>query len=107
VAAGSRITPARGYDALGKRAGQVTQKFMGANEMLKRLGAQTGSEEMAKALLVKRGQMTESGAWTKEGAKRNAMTAEERAIDRASTASGNAKSKYVYNPGTNRATLKR
>lgn len=105
VVSGSRITPARGYTSTGKKA--QTQAHMGANEMLQRLGAQTGSEEMAKALLVKRGQMTEAGAWTKEGAKRNAMTAEERAIDRASKTGGHPAKKYTYNPGTNRATLKK
>lgn len=80
---------------------------MGSGEMLQRLTAQVGDEGKAKGLLVARGQMTEAGAWTAAGAKRNAMTAEERAIDRASKASGNSKGKYVYNPGTNRATLKR
>jgi len=34
------------------------------------------------------------------------MTAEERAVDRASKESGRAASEYTYDPTTNRATLK-
>jgi hypothetical protein len=34
------------------------------------------------------------------------MTAEERAIDRASKESGRSASEYTYDPTTNRATLK-
>jgi len=43
---------------------------------------------------------------TKKGLARDAMTAQERAIDRASKGSGRNKTEYVYNPRTNRATLK-
>lgn len=106
MVAGSRITPARGYTSTGKKA--QTQAHMGSGEMLKRLTAQVGGDEgKARALLISRGHMTEAGDWTKEGAKRNAMTAEQRAIDRATKTSGHSAKKYVYNPGTNRATLKK
>lgn len=84
-----------------------TQKFMGRNQMLQRLGAQVGSEDEARRLLIARGHMTADGKWTPEGAKRNAMTAAERAIDRAATASGKRHDRYKYDPKTNRATLKR
>lgn len=77
---------------------------MGANQMLQRLTAQVGSEAEAKRLLVARGHMTESGAWTPAGAARNAMTAAERAKDRASKASGLPVSHFKYDPKTNRAT---
>ena len=84
-----------------------TQKFMGRHQMLQRLAAQVVSEEEAKRLLIARGHMTESGKWTVEGLKRDAMTAEERAIDRAASASGRRQEQYKYDPKTNRATLKR
>ena len=86
---------------------EATQKYMGRNQMLDRLAAQVGDKEEAKRLLIARGHMTEKGDWTAEGAKRNAMTAAERAIDRAATASGKQHGQYKYDPKTNRATLKR
>jgi fructose/tagatose bisphosphate aldolase len=86
---------------------EATQKFMGRNQMLQRLGAQVGSEEEARRLLIERGHMTKDGKWTAAGEKRNAMTAGERAIDRAATASGKQHGQYKYDPKTNRATLKR
>lgn len=82
----------------------VTQKFMGAGQMLDRLSAQVGNKEEAQRILVARGHMTSDGKWTKEGAARNAMTAAERAKDRASKASGLPTSRYKYDPKTNRAT---
>ncbi len=84
-----------------------TQKYMGRNQLLKRLSAQVGSEKLAKELLIKRGHMTEGGELTAKGRERNRMTAEERAIDRASKKSGYSDSKYTYNPATNRATLRK
>ena len=73
---------------------EATQKFMGRNQMLPRLAAQVGSQEMATKLLVDRGHMTENGKWTEAGAKRNAMTAAERAIDRAATAANKQPQQY-------------
>jgi hypothetical protein len=57
-------------------------------------------------LLKKRGDLTPSGELTAKGMQRNKMTAEERAIDRASKESGKPASDYSYDPTTNRATLK-
>ena len=94
----SRITPARGH------APPATQKFMGANQMLDRLAAQVGNKEEAKAILIKRGHMTAAGAWTPEGAARNAMTAAERAKDREAKRTGLPTSYFKYDPKTNRAT---
>ena len=48
----------------------------------------------------------DSETLTSKGQIRNSMTAEERAVDRASSRSGRNKNEYVYNPRTNRATLK-
>ena len=82
-----------------------TQKYTGRNMLLKRLTEQVkGNEEMARGLLIKRGHMNPDGTLTAEGIKRNAMTAEERAKDRAAKASGGLIQDYTYNPQTNRAT---
>ena len=87
-----------------------TQKFMGRGQLVDRLTAQTGSRDTAIALLRARGQM-EAGSekLTAAGQKRDSMTAEERAKDRALKTSATAKSTaaFKYNPKTNRATLKR
>jgi hypothetical protein len=82
-----------------------TQRFMGRNQLVKRLAAQVGSKSFAISLLKKRGDLTSSGSLTAKGSKRNAMTAEERAIDRASKESGKPETQYSYDPTTNRATL--
>ncbi len=83
-----------------------TQKFMGKKQLVKRLAAQVGSKDMAIGILKKRGDMTKSGKLTAKGKARNNMTAEERAKDRASKASGKPTSAFKYDPRTNRATLK-
>ena len=83
-----------------------TQAHMGRNSLIDRLAAQVRSKSFAISLLKKRGDLTPSGELTAKGRKRNAMTAEERAIDRASKESGRATSEYTYDPTTNRATLK-
>ena len=79
---------------------------MGRNSLIDRLAAQVRSKSFAISLLKKRGDLTASGDLTIKGQKRNAMTAEERAIDRASKESGKPASEYTYNALTNRATLK-
>ena len=84
----------------------ATQKFMGRHQLLARLSAQMGGEDKARALLIARGHMTPSGALTASGRARDAMTAEERAKDRASKSSKHPTSAYKYNPKTNTATLK-
>jgi len=83
-----------------------TQKHMGRNSLIDRLSAQVGSKSFAISLLKKRGDLTPSGELTAKGMQRNKMTAEERAIDRASKESGKPASEYTYDPTTNRATLK-
>ena len=75
-----------------------TQKFMGRNQLVKRLIAQVGDKGFAYALLKKRGDMNADGTLTAKGEKRNQMTAEERAFDRA----GETPHTHTYNPETNR-----
>jgi hypothetical protein len=83
----------------------VTQKFMGANQMLDRLAAQVGDRDEAIKILIGRGHLKEDGkTWTPQGAARNAMTAAERAKDRAAKASGLPVTHFKYDPKTNRAT---
>ena len=82
-----------------------TQKHMGRNSLIDRLAAQVRSKSFAIALLKKRGDLTASGELTAKGRARDKMTAEERAIDRASKESGRPSSDYTYDPTTNRATL--
>jgi len=84
----------------------ATQKFLGKNQLVKRLTAQVGDEGLAIALLKKRGDMTKSGALTKKGKARDNMTAEQRAKDRASKRSGRPATDFKYDPRTNWATLK-
>lgn len=85
----------------------ATQKSMGRFELLDRLAAQVGSKGAAIGILQKRGDMDAKGNFTPKGERRNAMTASERAIDRASKASKNPSRAYKYNPKTNRATLRK
>lgn len=85
----------------------ATRAHIGAHELLPRLTTQVGSESLARALLIKRGDMRPNGKLTAKGKKRDAMTAEERAIDRAARAAGKPKKSFKYDPNTNRATLKR
>lgn len=65
-----------------------------------------GAKNMAVGLLKKRGQMSDSGALTPSGKKRQALGADGRAKDRAAKASGKKASAFKYNKKTNRATLK-
>lgn len=84
-----------------------TQKYMGRNQLINRLASQVGSRQMALGLLIKRGDLTPDGkSFTAKGARKNAMTAEERAIARADKASSHKASDYKYDKFTNRATLK-
>jgi len=87
----------------------ATQKFMGRHQLIDRLSAQIGSRETALEVLKKRGHVDDKGNLTAAGKKRDSMTAEERALDRASTksASGKKPTAFKYNPRTNRATLKK
>lgn len=86
----------------------VTQKFMGRGRLIDRLAAQVGSRDAAVKILQERGHLKADGkTFTAEGQRRNAMTAEERAKDRAAKRSGHSKSQYTYDPRTNRATLRK
>lgn len=86
----------------------TTQKFMGRNQLIDRLAAQVGDRSKAIAILQERGHLKADGkTFTAEGMKRNMMTAEERALDRATTKVGKPTSAFKYNPTTNRATLKK
>ena len=81
---------------------------MGAGQMLDRLAAQVGDRQKAIAILRERGHMEkDSEKWTPAGAKRNAMTAAERAKDREATRTGLPVSLFHYDPKTNRATRRR
>ena len=82
-----------------------SQNFMGKNQLFNRLTDQVGDGNLAKNILINRGHMNKDGSLTYEGQIRDNMTAEERAINRASSKSGNVSSHYVYNPITNKATL--
>jgi hypothetical protein len=84
----------------------ATQKFMGRGQLVDRLAAQVGNRDTAIAILKKRGQMNADGTLTAAGQKRNMMTAEERAKDRAAKSSGHPTKDFKYNARTNRATLK-
>lgn len=80
----------------------ATQKFMGKGQLLERLTAQVGDRKLAVAILQKRGHLKADGkTYTKEGMKRNAMTAEERAKDRAAKQTGRSAQSFKYNPITN------
>jgi len=83
-----------------------TQQFLGRGQLINRLAIQVGSREAAIALLQKRGHLKADGkTFTAEGARRNEMTAAERAIDRASKATGKPKSEFSYNAKTNAAKI--
>jgi hypothetical protein len=82
----------------------ATQKYMGRGQLINRLSAQVGDKGLAIAILQKRGHLKADGkTLTKEGQRRNAMTASERAKDRASKRTGLPASEFVYNPKTNTA----
>ena len=85
----------------------ATQKFMGKNELVNRLAAQVKSKPLAINILKKRGDLKADGkTLTANGKKRDNMTAEERAVNRATKRSKHKSTEYKYNPKTNKATLK-
>lgn len=85
----------------------TTQKFMGRNQLIDRLAAQMGDRDLAIKKLQERGHLKADGkTYTVEGMKRNMMTAEERAKDRAATRQGVPTSQFNYNPRTNTARRK-
>jgi hypothetical protein len=85
----------------------TTQKFMGRGQLIDRLAAQVGNRDAAIKILQERGHLKADGkTFTAEGARRNQMTAEERALDRVSKKTGREPQDFRYNRSTNRATLK-
>ncbi len=83
--------------------------FSGANQLIDRLAWQLKNSGMtgdaraaALDVLKKRGHVDDKGELTDAGKARNAMTAEERALDRAKRAGH--KGPLTYNPQTNRVT---
>jgi len=80
---------------------------MGSGQLIDRLSAQMGSKEAAFDVLRSRGHVDEFGNLTAAGRERDAMTAEERALDRAKKRTGKPVSAFKYDPATNRATLKK
>lgn len=80
----------------------ATQRFMGRGQLLERLTAQVGDRQKAIGILQKRGHLEADGkTYTVEGMKRNMMTAEERAKDRASKYTGRSTKDFDYNPQEN------
>jgi hypothetical protein len=77
-----------------------TQAFMGTGELLPRLMAQVGDANLGMSLAVKNGFITPQGGVTALGMQRNAMTAEQRALDR-----DNDGRLRTYDPLTNRTKL--
>ena len=92
----------KGWSAFSK---PETQNFMGKNQLINRLSAQDGDEELAKNILIKRGDMNNDGSLTLKGQTRDNMTAEERALDRAAKESGKPVSNFSYDPTTNSTKL--
>ena len=86
----------------------TTQKHLGRHSLVDRLTAQVGGKDKALAILTDRGHYDpKTGKLTAEGLKRDRMTAEERAKDRAAKLYGKPASAFTYSPKTNRATLKK
>lgn len=84
-----------------------TQKFMGRGQLIDRLAAQLGDRDKALEILAQRGHYDfKTGGLTSSGKARDAMTAEERAKDRAFKRLGKPASAFTYDPRTNRAKLK-
>jgi hypothetical protein len=85
----------------------ASQKFLGRGQLIDRLASQVGDRDLALGILRDRGHVNAKGELTAEGRRRDRMTASERAKDRAAKAAGRTPDQYVYNRGTNRATLRR
>ena len=62
-----------------------TVDFTGSGQLIDRLASQVGSKQKAISILQRRGHLMQDGkTFTEDGMRRNAMTASDRAIDRAS-----------------------
>lgn len=81
-----------------------TVDFAGSGQLIDRLASQVGSKKNAIYLLQKRGHLMPDGkTFTEEGINRNAMTASERAIDRASKRLGVGSENFDYDVLNNTA----
>jgi hypothetical protein len=77
-------------------------------QLINRLASQVGSRQKAITILQKRGHLKADGkTLTEEGMKRNAMTAQERAVDRGSKRFNVDGNSLLYNPFTNKANKNR
>ncbi len=94
----------------------ATQKFMGRGMLLERLSEQMRTQKnppqdpraAAIEVLQQRGHMASDGkTLTEAGARRDAMTAEERAKDRAVKRFGGSPKDFTYRSKTNTAQRKR
>ena len=86
----------------------ASQKFLGRVQLINRLAVQVGDKATAIAILKKRGHLKADGkTLTALGQKRNAMTAEERAEDRAAKKTNRPVSDFSYNPKTNSTKIKK
>jgi len=87
-----------------------TQAYMGRYQLVDRLTAQVGGDrDKAIRILKNRGDMYPDGTLTPKGKQRNAMTAEERAIDRFLKEKNNPNlgpHDCIYNRATNKVKLK-
>lgn len=82
----------------------ASQDFLGKNQLINRLTSQVGDRKKAIAILQSRGHLEKDGkTFTEEGLKRNAMSAAERAIDRASKRLNEDPDSFLYNQLTNTA----
>ena len=82
-----------------------SQGFTGRDQLINRLALQVGDRGAAIRILQRRGHLMADGkTFTHEGAKRNAMTAADRAIDRASKVSNRPASDFHYDSRTNYAS---
>ena len=82
----------------------ASQDFLGKNQLINRLTSQVGDRKKAIAILQSRCHLEKDGkTFTEEGLKRNAMSAAERAIDRASKRLNEDPDSFLYNQLTNTA----
>jgi hypothetical protein len=81
-----------------------TLEYTGSGQLIDRLASQVGSKKNAIYLLQKRGHLMPDGkTFTEDGMKRNAMTASDRAIDRASKRLGVGSENFDYDVLNNKA----
>lgn len=84
----------------------MVQSYSGRHQLIKRLTLQVGDKDLAKGILKDRGHMFKNGNLTAAGKQRDAMTARERALDRAAKASGHSKTDFKYDAKSNSTRLK-